>query len=141
MEKILLVKEGLKKCYGMWNLPAGSVENFEKITDGAIRETLEETGLKVKLTGVLPIGQKIINDKTFISVRFIAEIVEGEIVYDNEEIIDIKWFSIEEIQALNENTLRSYEFNKQAINNYINNIIYPISIFDDNQYIDEQKNN
>jgi len=117
------------------------VENFEKITDGAIRETLEETGLKVKLTGVLPIGQRIINDKTFISVRFIAEIVEGEIVYDNEEIIDIKWFSIEEIQALNENTLRSYEFNKQAINNYINNIIYPIAIFDDKQYIDEQKNN
>ena len=61
--KILLVQEGLENCYGQWNLPAGRVDNFEKITDGAIRETLEETGLKVKLTGVLPIGERIIKEK------------------------------------------------------------------------------
>ena len=53
--KILMVKEGKKNCYGQWNYPAGHMEEGEKITDTAIRETFEETGCKVKLTGVLPI--------------------------------------------------------------------------------------
>ena len=53
--KILMVKEAKKKCYGQWNFPAGHVDELEKITDAAVRETYEETGCKVKLTGVLPI--------------------------------------------------------------------------------------
>ncbi len=35
--KILMVKEAGKDCYGQWNYPAGKVEEFEKITDAAIR--------------------------------------------------------------------------------------------------------
>ena len=31
--KILLVQEGLKDCYGKWNLPAGKTENFESRYD------------------------------------------------------------------------------------------------------------
>ncbi len=132
--QILLVKEG-EEDYGKWNIPAGSAENFEKITDAAIRETFEETGLKVKLTGVLPIGKRIIHDKTFISIRFVAEIVSGEINYDSKEIIDVKWFSIEEFEKLTKESLRSYDFNKQVVKNYLEGKIYPIEIFDDNQYI------
>lgn len=37
--KILMVKE----CYGQWCYPAGKVDQFEKITDAAIREVFEET--------------------------------------------------------------------------------------------------
>lgn len=54
--RVLMVKEAQKKCYGQWNIPAGHVEENEKITDAAIRETFEETGCKVKLTGVLPMS-------------------------------------------------------------------------------------
>lgn len=53
--KILMVKEAKKKCYGQWNFPAGHVDEHELITEAAIREAYEETGCKVKLTGVLPI--------------------------------------------------------------------------------------
>lgn len=133
--KILMVQEGLKGFYGQWNLPAGSTENFEKITDAAIRETYEETGLKVKLTGVLPIAERIINDKTFFAVRFVAEIESGELKVDNKEIIAAKWFSLEEIEQMTKETLRSYDFNKQVIKNYLNKKIYPLEVFDDKQYI------
>lgn len=120
---------------GKWNIPAGSANNFEKITDAAIRETYEETGLQVKLIGVLPIGERIIKDKTFISVRFVAEILSGEITYDGKEIIDAKWFSIDEFESLTKETLRSYDFNKQVVKNYQNGKIYPLDIFDEKQYI------
>lgn len=133
--KILLVKEGMEEHYGKWNLPAGRVDDFERITDGAIRETFEETGLKVKLIGVLPIGERIIKNQTFISVRFVAEVIGGELKVDCREIIDAKWFDINEIETMIPKELRSYEFNKQVIQNYKNNKIYSIEIFDNKQYI------
>jgi ADP-ribose pyrophosphatase YjhB (NUDIX family) len=36
--KILMVKEAKKKCYGKWNVPAGHLEDGETIFKGAIRE-------------------------------------------------------------------------------------------------------
>ena len=94
--KILMVKEAKKSCYGQWNYPAGHLEEFEKIMDGAIRETFEETGCKVKLTSVLPIVNIDLEKETHILIRFIAEIVEEHIEFDKEEILDVKWIPIEE---------------------------------------------
>ena len=31
--KVLMVKEAQKKCYGQWNFPAGHVDELEKIKD------------------------------------------------------------------------------------------------------------
>ena len=59
--KILMVQEGLDFCYGEWNYPAGHVDEFENITESAIREVKEETGLDVKLTSVLPICETKLN--------------------------------------------------------------------------------
>ena len=78
--KILMVKEAKKKCYGQWNFPAGHVEENELITEAAIREAYEETGCKVKLTGVLPISTAILKEgKTAIIVKFTAEITDENI--------------------------------------------------------------
>ncbi len=92
--KILMVKEAKNSCYGQWNYPAGHLEEFEKIMDGAIRETFEETGCKVKLTGVLPIANIDLEKETHILIRFMAEIVEENISFDKEEILDVKWIPI-----------------------------------------------
>ncbi len=47
--KIMLCKRAIQPQYGLWNLPAGFMENGEKAEEGALRETLEETQAKVKL--------------------------------------------------------------------------------------------
>ena len=132
--KILMVKEAKKSCYGQWNYPAGHLEEFEKIIDGAIRETFEETGCKVKLLGVLPIANIDLEKETHILIRFMAEIVEEHIEFDKEEILDVKWIPIEDIKKLKKEELRGYEIGIKTIDDIENNKIYPLDIFDNNKY-------
>lgn len=40
---------------GNWALPGGAIEMNESVADAAIRETLEETGIQVEITGLLGI--------------------------------------------------------------------------------------
>ncbi|KAK9069202.1 hypothetical protein SSX86_013318 [Deinandra increscens subsp. villosa] len=47
--KILLCKRKIQPSYGLWTLPAGYMEIGESATEGAIRETWEEAGAKVKI--------------------------------------------------------------------------------------------
>lgn len=129
--KILMVQEAQKKCYGQWNFPAGHVDEGEKITEAAIREVYEETGCKVKLTGVLPICSK--DDKEpRIMVRFTADIIEENIKFDKEEILDVKWVDIEKIKYMTEQELRAYDVNMSYIKWLEEERIYPIEIFDNN---------
>jgi ADP-ribose pyrophosphatase YjhB (NUDIX family) len=48
-EKILLAKRAIEPRKGLWNLPCGFLENEETVEEGALRETLEETGVEVQL--------------------------------------------------------------------------------------------
>lgn len=45
--KILLCRRDIEPKKGKWTLPAGYLENGETVENGAIRETLEETGATV----------------------------------------------------------------------------------------------
>jgi 8-oxo-dGTP pyrophosphatase MutT (NUDIX family) len=38
---------------GYWALPGGAIEMNESVADAAIRETFEETGIRVEVTGLL----------------------------------------------------------------------------------------
>lgn len=48
-ERVLLCRRAIEPRYGYWTLPAGFMENGETVTEGAIRETLEETGAAIEL--------------------------------------------------------------------------------------------
>jgi ADP-ribose pyrophosphatase YjhB (NUDIX family) len=132
--KILMVQEGLDFCYGQWNYPAGHVDEFENITDAAIREVKEETGLDVKLVGLLPICETKLKNETHVIIRFVAEVIGGEINFDSKEIIDVKWIDIDTIKNMTEKELRNYEVGKNIIKDYVEKKIYPIDIFSDKQF-------
>lgn len=132
--KILMVKEAKKQFYGQWSYPAGKVEEYEKITEGAIRETLEETGCQVKLTGVLPIASVDLKGETDVLIRFTAEMLKEDIAFDKQEILDVKWIDIEDIKKMRREELRGYDVNIKVIHDLENNQIYPLEIFDNNKY-------
>lgn len=134
--KILMVKEAKKQCYGQWNFPAGHVDEFEKITEGAMRESYEETGCKVKLTGVLPICSVDREDgETRIMIRFTADIIEENIKFDTDEILDVKWLDIEKIKNMTEQELRGYDTSIQFIKDFEEKKIYPLEIFNNTKYV------
>jgi len=49
---ILLTRRSINPGRGLWTFPGGFVDFGESVTDAAVRETFEETGLKVDLTGL-----------------------------------------------------------------------------------------
>lgn len=132
--KILMVQERQEICYGQWNYPAGHVDEFENITDAAVRETKEETGLDVKIKGVLPIHELELRNETCVIIRFVAEVIGGKIEFDSNEILDVKWKSIDEINEMTDKQLRDAELARTIIKDYRENKIYPIDIFSDKQF-------
>ncbi len=133
--KILMVQEANEKYYGQWNFPAGHVDEGESIMEGAIREVKEETGCDVKLTGLLPIKTVYQNDIPTLIVEFTAEIINENIKFDKNEILDVKWIDIEDIKNMDKNTLRALDTNKATFQDFINNKIYPLDIFDTKKYV------
>ena len=134
--KILMVKEAKKKCYGQWNFPAGHVDELEKITDAAVRETYEETGCKVKLTGVLPICSVDGEDgETRVMVRFTADILEEDIKFDTDEILDVKWLNVKDVKNMTENELRGYDTSIKFIKDFEEKKIYSLDIFNNTKYV------
>lgn len=121
--KFLLVQEGKASCYGKWNLPAGRLDFNETLEQGAIREIKEETGCDVELTGVLSVSNKALKDDIFITIVFATKLINENITFDKKEILDVQWFSYDEIINKMDDKLRATEFIKPPIINYNNNEI------------------
>ena len=127
--KFLLVQEAKKKCYGKWNIPAGHLDNNETIFEGAIREVFEETGFEIEITGILQIGNKKFIDRKFVLMIFSSAIISGEISYDKSEILDVKWFTYEEILNMKDN-LRDPVLIVNAVKAYIDNKIVSLDLIE-----------
>ena len=51
--RVLLTRRTINPARGLWTYPGGYVDYGETVTDAAMRETWEETGLKVDLDGLV----------------------------------------------------------------------------------------
>jgi 8-oxo-dGTP pyrophosphatase MutT (NUDIX family) len=89
----------------LWVTPGGLIEPGEHPADAAVRETWEETGLMVELTGVLGVygGEDLIIDypngdkAAYIGTIFRGQITGGTLRPDGKEILEIKYFAHNEL--------------------------------------------
>lgn len=125
--KILLVQEGQESCRGKWNIPAGYLDPNETIFEGARREVFEECGCKVELTGVLNIANRVIKNDVFIGIVFATKLLEENIKFDKDEILDVKWFTYEEILGMKDE-LRSYDWVTTSITACVEKKVYDLDI-------------
>ncbi len=98
--RYLLVQEKLAAAYGLWNLPAGWVDEGETLQQAAVREAREEVGFDVELIDHEPLLAVLNKSKNRWLNSFRARIVSGELVVSEEELLDAKWFTVQEIQKL-----------------------------------------
>jgi len=48
-QKVLLCRRAIQPRLGFWTLPAGFLEHGETVADGAVRETMEESGAEIRI--------------------------------------------------------------------------------------------
>ena len=123
--KILMVKEAKKNCYGKLAFPAGNLEENETIFEGVKRETKEETGCDIELKKVFPI---ITNGKNIIMIHILANLVNNSIQYNKDEIIETKWIELEQLKKMKSDELRSYPVVNFIIQNLEEKKLYELDI-------------
>jgi ADP-ribose pyrophosphatase YjhB (NUDIX family) len=107
-DKYLLIMEGGTQAMELWCMPGGHVDEGETLEQAAIRETLEEAGVHVKLgekiltetmTGLEYQGSIDENNETIEVNVFTGEYISGY-PHTGEQELDVNWFTKEEIKTL-----------------------------------------
>jgi ADP-ribose pyrophosphatase YjhB (NUDIX family) len=91
-EKVLMGKRSSGNFEaGKWCMPCGFVEYDEDFLTAACRETLEESGLVVKLRSIINVTANFLTpDLHSIVIVFLAERISGEPVA-GDDLIDLQW--------------------------------------------------
>jgi len=90
-ERILLSH---RRDLDLWNLPGGNLEDGELPTEAAIRETKEETGLKVKIKELVGVYGKPQKDE--LAFVFIGKVKGGKLK-KSKEADKHRYFKLKEI--------------------------------------------
>lgn len=97
--EILILKRQVRegKSNG-WCLPGGKVEPGEKSIDGAIRETFEETGIKINTPTFL--GTAISASKEFtVNVYFTTMLTKEDVTLSIREHSEYAWVNIDDVDT------------------------------------------
>lgn len=93
-------KEDKKVFPGLWECTGGSVKSGETSIEATIREIKEEIGIELKKEEAIFLGT-IKKDNYFRDVwKFEKDIEENEVSYNDGEVIDSKWVTIDEYNNL-----------------------------------------
>jgi len=97
-DKIVLIKRAESPFKGLYAIPGGFVEYGENVEDAAVREMKEETGLDVKLLGIIGVYSKPDRDPRghVVSIAYLAEAVGGSLK-PSTETKEVKAFKIDEV--------------------------------------------
>jgi ADP-ribose pyrophosphatase YjhB (NUDIX family) len=94
--KILLIRRGVEPGYGLWSYPGGYVEFGEDLADAARRETLEETGLQVRLEGVHGIYSRV-SPPVHVVVHLYRAVIVGGSIQPGDDALEARFFGAGEI--------------------------------------------
>ncbi|MDY6771499.1 MAG: NUDIX hydrolase [Candidatus Nanohaloarchaea archaeon] len=96
--EIVLIKRKFEPFEDQWCLPGGHVEGGEQVSEAAVREAKEETGLDVELDEVHGVYDTPGRDPRgpVISVVYQAHPVGGELDAETDAK-EVRWFALDEL--------------------------------------------
>ncbi len=92
--RIVLVRRAIEPGYGRWVFPGGYVDRGEVVSAAAIREAREESGLEIRLEGLVSIYSY--PERPPVIIVYAAAAIGGVLGHD-EESLEIRTFSEAEI--------------------------------------------
>ena len=85
---------------GTWTMPGGKLEFGETFEDGAKREILEETSIKLNKVNVICVNQDIIETAHFVTIGLFSDVFSGEPkVMEPNEITEWHWFDLDNLPS------------------------------------------
>ncbi|MGW3102936.1 NUDIX domain-containing protein [Streptomyces sp. NPDC001100] len=127
--RVVLIQRGERATFGrgMWDLPAGKNEPGEPVTETAVRELYEETGIVVapeslKVVHLIHAAAGVDAPHGFLTVVFVADKWSGE--PENREPhkhAQVRWFQVD---AVPEKFVRG---NGQALRQYLDGVAPQVS--------------
>lgn len=97
LDRFLLIQE--RKPGSPWSLPAGRAERGESLVEAAVRETLEESGVRVRLTGLVRVEHTAERKRARIRVVFLGQ-PEGDTTtkaVPDAESLGARWVTLAEL--------------------------------------------
>jgi ADP-ribose pyrophosphatase YjhB (NUDIX family) len=92
--QVILLRRGIEPGRGWWAQPGGFLEVDETVTEAAVRETLEETGLIVRPGEIVGLYSRL--EAAIVVLALEAEVVGGKYQL-NPEALEIRAFEPEEL--------------------------------------------
>jgi ADP-ribose pyrophosphatase YjhB (NUDIX family) len=93
--RIVLQQRAMEPRAGFWTFPGGFLEIGESAEDGAIRETKEEVGLDVTLTGLLGVYTR--EHVGIVLVVYSGSASTGDAIVGDAESLAVRWFAPNDI--------------------------------------------
>ena len=104
-DQVLLVRRGKAPRKNQWSIPGGAQELGETVKQGAMREVKEETGLDIKLVGLIDVVDGIFKDEFGVvgnhyTLVDLAAVWTGGEAVASSDALEIRWATISEAESL-----------------------------------------
>ncbi len=93
-QKLILLKRGINPGRGRWVVPGGYVDRGEEVEAAALRETMEECGIDIRIKNLL--GVYSYPGKLEVIIVYVAEYMTGDLIAGDENV-EVKLLSPDEI--------------------------------------------
>jgi ADP-ribose pyrophosphatase YjhB (NUDIX family) len=117
--RIVLVRRAIDPGYGKWVFPGGYVDRGESLTTAAVREAREESGLDVRLDGLVNIYSYA--GRAPVIVVYAATALGGEIAIDDESL-ESGEFDAEEIPWSD----LAFTSTAEGLRDYLAGLLHPV---------------
>jgi ADP-ribose pyrophosphatase YjhB (NUDIX family) len=96
--QVLLAK---REDFEVWSLPGGMVDPGESVAQAAIRETREETGLRIELLRLVGVYSRLGGAGPDIhGALFVAQPIGGNLTPQPDEVLELRYFAPDALPEL-----------------------------------------